>query len=885
MDSINNACKLGGDAWLELQAFKTRQLNRREKLNRHKNLHKNLINGIPSNPEPIAGLAKSQAIRNPAPAQSSYGSETIGVAGDNKLSSSSASNSSSPSLSSSSTNHTSTLTTSQSSTSQQNTTQDAVLNLFNPAACSSLAGTSAARSDNQDTNLAHSQSRDLFNLATDQIALRNGRPVSNSNGLDISDVDQLLHSREGVVDESQQDSSINLELVECLLLLKLCDVALKLPIDSNSLLRSICRVRSLESTSKSLIENFLQKFAHQELITLDDPSGAARSHLPGQRSESMAMTGERLSSGPSGSKLAIQADKNDLVSVDESCIYVTSADHTKLVEFDKSFGSMANIRSLLNESKLTNDDQNLSTEENESSVAITLVPNHGVKPGSKLENLSSSKSSLSDLDIKLQSDRDINTSNNNLLPIVKPKSLPPRNQLSVGLKYTESADDDLESLLSLSSTKERESKKLGEELLELLSKPTAKERNLMERFRSTDGYQVQEFCPKGTKGECRRNNDGQKVCDKLHFKKIIAKHTEESLGDCSFLNTCFHMDSCKYVHYKVDYDEKSPQFKRPHPTELFGSDMNSNVYPHSLNQNVMPNSSFDCYPTHSSNKQDVTANNSMSTCTSATSATASTCLAEGSQALIPSATSTRNCNMKTGKLDLSEFALSPEEQAKVDAKNRKRFKTVLYPPQWIQCDLRFFDMSLLGKFSVVMADPPWDIHMELPYGTMSDDEMRKLNVPALQDEGVIFLWVTGRAMELGRECLALWGYERCDEIIWVKTNQLQRIIRTGRTGHWLNHGKEHCLVGVKGNPKDINRGLDCDVIVAEVRATSHKPDEIYGIIERLSPGTRKIELFGRAHNVQPNWITLGNQLNGVRLIEPNLINAFKKLNLPFQTSG
>lgn len=53
-------------------------------------------------------------------------------------------------------------------------------------------------------------------------------------------------------------------------------------------------------------------------------------------------------------------------------------------------------------------------------------------------------------------------------------------------------------------------------------------------------------------------------------------------------------------------------------------------------------------------------------------------------------------------------------------------------------------------------------------------------------------------MELGRECLRLWGYQRCDEIIWVKTNQLQRIIRTGRTGHWLNHGKEHCLVGVKG---------------------------------------------------------------------------------------
>ena len=52
---------------------------------------------------------------------------------------------------------------------------------------------------------------------------------------------------------------------------------------------------------------------------------------------------------------------------------------------------------------------------------------------------------------------------------------------------------------------------------------------------------------------------------------------------------------------------------------------------------------------------------------------------------------------------------------------------------------------------MIMADPPWDIHMELPYGTLSDDEMRQLPIPVLQDEGLIFLWVTGRAMELGRE--------------------------------------------------------------------------------------------------------------------------------------
>ena len=343
----------------------------------------------------------------------------------------------------------------------------------------------------------------------------------------------------------------------------------------------------------------------------------------------------------------------------------------------------------------------------------------------------------------------------------------------------------LDTLLSLPSTREKECKKFSQELYDLLSRPTFKEQSKIERFRSADkGQSVQEFCLHGTMIDCIKasgRSPAEHKCDKLHFKKIIEKHTDESLGDCSFLNTCFHMDSCKYVHYQVDFSTVRPR----------------------------------------------------NTCVSATNS---------------NALSKTSCNDNS----------------------------LLFPPQYIQADLRYFDVSILGKFSVIMADPPWDIHMELPYGTMSDDEMRQLKIPCIQDEGLIFLWVTGRAMELGRECLSLWGYERCDEIIWVKSNQLQRIIRTGRTGHWLNHGKEHCLVGIKGNPQELNRGIDCDVIVAEVRATSHKPDEIYGVIERLSPGTRKIELFGRPHNIQPNWITLGNQLQGVHLIDSVLKENFKK---------
>merc|ERR1712183_805775 len=140
---------------------------------------------------------------------------------------------------------------------------------------------------------------------------------------------------------------------------------------------------------------------------------------------------------------------------------------------------------------------------------------------------------------------------------------------------------------------------------------------------------------------------------------------------------------------------------------------------------------------------------------------------------------------------------------------------------------------------------------------------------------MIFLRVTGRAMELSRECFRIWGYTRIEEIIWVKTNQLQRIIRTGRTGHWINHSEEHCLVGIKGNPR-LNRNLDCDVIVSEVRETSRKPDEIYNLIERMFPNVMKLELFGRPHNVHENWITCGNQLDGVRLCDEDIVRRYNK---------
>ena len=200
-------------------------------------------------------------------------------------------------------------------------------------------------------------------------------------------------------------------------------------------------------------------------------------------------------------------------------------------------------------------------------------------------------------------------------------------------KISSKPADDLSALLSMQSAKEREERSQQDEIFSLLSQPTAREQSLLNTFKSVDGGGVKEFCHHSTKIECCKVNNAKIACDKLHFVKILQKHTDESLGDCSFLNTCFHMDTCKYIHYEVDQTDVA-------------------------------------------------------------------------------------CKVKKGSGYKTSIQLMDS--------------TKLVPPQWIQCDLRNFKFECLGKFSVLMADPPWDIHMELPYGTMSDDEMRRLPVPGLQ---------------------------------------------------------------------------------------------------------------------------------------------------------
>ncbi|KAG5646446.1 hypothetical protein DXG03_003496 [Asterophora parasitica] len=390
---------------------------------------------------------------------------------------------------------------------------------------------------------------------------------------------------------------------------------------------------------------------------------------------------------------------------------------------------------------------------------------------------------------------------------------------------------------------------LGKDMREayaILQKSTARGRLLAEQFRSPE-EKFEPICSHITKDECakaRRANpstssNSSTICDRVHFRALIRPHTDVSLGHCSYLNTCYSEPTYSQSPSIPPYPGAVHSHGAPPPNTRGPVSLPSGLGAGGRGKEKAP-----CRYLHYEVDWDQIDGEGM-----------------------------KHLNGK-GK----EVA-QKKRVHKLGIGQGPAGKPQVLPPQWINCDLRRFDYSVLGKFHVIMADPPWDIHMSLPYGTMTDDEMRAMPIPTLQDEGLLFLWVTGRAMEVGRECMRVWGYTRVDEVVWVKTNQLQRVIRTGRTGHWLNHTKEHMLVGVKTVtdesgalkfPSWANRGLDTDVIVSEVRETSRKPDEVYGLIERMCPGGRKIEVFGRKHNTRPGWLTLGNQLGPDQIYEEEL---------------
>lgn len=158
--------------------------------------------------------------------------------------------------------------------------------------------------------------------------------------------------------------------------------------------------------------------------------------------------------------------------------------------------------------------------------------------------------------------------------------------------------------------------------------------------------------------------------------------------------------------------------------------------------------------------------------------------------------------------------------------------------------------------STVIVDPPWDVQQRGNYGAvnhyklMTLEQIKALPVGSLCAENAhCWLWVTNATLEIGFSILRAWDFTPRSIFTWLKP-------RLG-LGVYLRNCTEHCILATRGKaPVRVKNQPNVEVF--PIQDHSHKPEEFYDIVERVSPGPY-LELFARRR--RHGWTAWGNEID------------------------
>ncbi len=159
------------------------------------------------------------------------------------------------------------------------------------------------------------------------------------------------------------------------------------------------------------------------------------------------------------------------------------------------------------------------------------------------------------------------------------------------------------------------------------------------------------------------------------------------------------------------------------------------------------------------------------------------------------------------------------------------------------------------KYSTLLLDPPFATMQTGTYGAckhyplMSVEEVMKMPISDLAaDDAHCWLWVSNATLRIGFDILEAWGFTPRSVFTWVKP-------RMG-LGVYLRNATEHIILGTCGKaPVKFKSQINWGFFPRQDH--SHKPEEVYDIIERVSPGPY-LELFAR--RPRHNWDAWGNEI-------------------------
>lgn len=171
---------------------------------------------------------------------------------------------------------------------------------------------------------------------------------------------------------------------------------------------------------------------------------------------------------------------------------------------------------------------------------------------------------------------------------------------------------------------------------------------------------------------------------------------------------------------------------------------------------------------------------------------------------------------------------------------------------------------MVGKYSIIYADPPWDYGntknhngqfwgmADKHYGVMKLNSIKKLPVKQIaEDNCFLFMWTTSPFLEKAFEVIKAWGFKYATVgFVWVKTRNNSNEIRRDGLGKYTISNAEYCLIARRGKYWRQARNVQ-QVILSPKTIHSKKPCEIKNRIVSLCGDLPRIELFAR--NQTDGW--------------------------------
>lgn len=187
------------------------------------------------------------------------------------------------------------------------------------------------------------------------------------------------------------------------------------------------------------------------------------------------------------------------------------------------------------------------------------------------------------------------------------------------------------------------------------------------------------------------------------------------------------------------------------------------------------------------------------------------------------------------------------------------------------------------KFQVIVADPAWGFNDNLKkmkrkvrraasaqYKVMTPAQVAAIPVASVADPTgcLLALWVPGSMLVHGLEVMKAWGFQHKQVFVWVKLKKKyaeepdwNEATRVGM-GRLFRQSHEIALIGTSG--KSVYPWLDDhsqrSVAFDLNQGHSIKPGTLQNRLDKMFPGTDKLEMFARRQ--RKGWVCAGDGIDG-----------------------